>query len=161
MMRRLLAAGSLAVALGSGAPIAVAPLGRVDGEAVSFAGTVFPLRCAFKVAYGTSCGTCGMTRAWIALAHGQLAQACAHHAEALPTFMATAAVALAAGALTWSLWRSPTRARAAALGFAVAAIAWAVAWQPVVARNRALHREVAARVARGETVDAAGEPGRR
>ena len=75
----------------------------------------------------------------LALAHGHLAEARALHAEALPTFAATAAVALAAAALAWALWRAYTFVvRAALVALLIAAAIWGSAWAPIVARNRAL-----------------------
>jgi uncharacterized membrane protein YqjE len=138
-VRRVATLFASSVALGSASPLALAPLGRVEGEAVYFGQWKFPIACAFKAAHGVACGTCGMTRAWIALAHGHLAEARALHAEALPTFAATAAVALAAAALAWALWRAYTFVvRAALVALLIAAAIWGSAWAPIVARNRAL-----------------------
>jgi len=144
LSKRIAAFAATATALAAGAPLALGPLGRIDGDAVYFGLWKFPIACAFKAAHGVPCGTCGMTRAWIALAHGRLAEARAFHAEALPTFAATAAVALAAGAFAWALWRAYTfvvRATLAAL--VLAAALWAFAWAPIATRNRALFRAYA------------------
>ena len=139
-MRRVVAFLSGLLALGSGAPLVLAPLGRLEGDAVFFGVWKLPITCAFRAVHGVPCGTCGMTRAWIALAHGNLAEALAFHAEALPTFAATATVALAAGAFAWTIWRSYTFARTALAALVTAAALWAFAWAPIAARNRALYR---------------------
>jgi hypothetical protein len=141
---RIAAFAATLVALGAGAPLALAPLGRLEGDAVYFVLWKFPIACAFKAAHGVPCGTCGMTRAWIALAHGHVREARALHAEALPTFAATAAVALAAGVLAWALWRAYTVVvRAALVALLIAAAIWGSAWAPIAARNRALFRAYA------------------
>ena len=49
------------------------------------------------------------------------------------------AVALAAAALAWALWRAYTFVvRAALVALLIAAAVWGSAWAPIVARNRAL-----------------------
>jgi hypothetical protein len=142
-----LASGLVAVAAST--PLVLAMFGRTEGSDVYFGSWRFPVACAFKAAYGQPCATCGMTRAWIAAAHGQFAEAATFNAHALPTFVATALVAVAFLVLAAVV---RTLARFTVVGAAVAAVAalaalaalnWAVAWGPVVAKNRALLEEFA------------------
>lgn len=139
-----LASGLVAVA--ALAPLVLAMFGRTEGMDVYFGSWRFPVACAFKAAYGQPCATCGMTRAWIAAAHGQFAEAARFNAHALPTFVATALVAVAFLVLAVAvrtLARFAVVAAAVAAVTALAALNWAVAWGPVVAKNRALLEEFA------------------
>jgi hypothetical protein len=54
--------------------------------------------CAVKALSGLDCAGCGMTRAFILIGHGRLAEATARHPLALPAFLIVAGMA-AAGAV--------------------------------------------------------------
>jgi hypothetical protein len=89
--------------------------------------------CPFRAATGLPCATCGMTRAWVALAHGEIPRALS--ASPLGALLAAAAWAFALAAalrlllgLAWPRPR-PGAARAAALlglGALLANWAWLV-----------------------------------
>ena len=129
------------VAVAASTPLVLAMFGRTEGMDVYFGSWRFPVACAFKAAYGQPCGTCGMTRAWIAAAHGQFAEAARFNAHALPTFGATVLVAVAFLVLAAAVRALVRFAVVAAAVAAVATLIWAVAWGPVVAKNRALLEE--------------------
>ena len=60
---------------------------------VSFS-TPVPL-CAVKALTGLDCAGCGMTRAFLLIGHGSVAEATAAHPLAVPAFLAVAAMAVA------------------------------------------------------------------
>ena len=142
-LARLIRLASGLVAMVASTPLVLAMFGRTEGMDVYFGSWRFPVACAFKAAYGQPCGTCGMTRAWIAAAHGQFAEAARFNAHALPTFGATVLVAVAFLVLAAAVRALVRFAVVAAAVAAVATLIWAVAWGPVVAKNRALLEEFA------------------
>ena len=140
-LARLIRLASGLVAMVASTPLVLAMFGRTEGMDVYFGSWRFPVACAFKAAYGQPCGTCGMTRAWIAAAHGQFAEAARFNAHAIPTFGATVLVAVAFLVLAAAVRALVRFAVVAAAVAAVATLIWAVAWGPVVAKNRALLEE--------------------
>ena len=50
--------------------------------------------CAFNALTGLDCPGCGMTRAFLLVGHGRLAEATAAHPLAVPAFLVVAAMAL-------------------------------------------------------------------
>lgn len=59
---------------------------------VSFS-TPLPL-CAFKALTGVDCPGCGMTRAFLFLGHGRIAEATALHPLSVPAFLVVAGMAI-------------------------------------------------------------------
>jgi hypothetical protein len=111
-------------------------------QRVAVAGLRLPSLCALKNLTGIDCLTCGLTRSFIHVAHGQLAAAWASHRMGLVTFV------LVAVQIPYRAWRLAARreiprlpaklswflAGALALGFAVSWIVNLVtgrAWAPI------------------------------
>lgn len=63
------------------ASVVVLPLFLLGFLLARFAAPIFMLlpTCTFRAAFGFPCPSCGMTRAGLALAHGEFFQAFAHH----------------------------------------------------------------------------------
>jgi hypothetical protein len=76
---RRLAAGALAASV------------LVPSEAIRHG----PRLCAFHAVTGRSCPSCGMTRSWNAIGHGDLRAAAGYHLLGPATFVAAAALVLA------------------------------------------------------------------
>jgi len=77
--------------------LAVSSLGLI-GAALWFPFSALPKLCAFLLLTDLPCLTCGMTRSWVALTHGDLAQALAWNPAGALLCVLTLAGALYAGA---------------------------------------------------------------
>jgi hypothetical protein len=84
-----------------------------------------PRLCAFHALTGRSCPSCGMTRSWNALGHGDLRGAAGHHLLGPAAFVGAAALVVAGDRRAARVVRPDARMRSI-LG-ALAAI-WVGAW---------------------------------
>lgn len=82
-----------ALLLGAAAVIAVAALLHVEGEsqvALPFLGQPLPELCGWKRFFGVGCPGCGLTRCFIALAHGNPVAAWHFNPAGIPLFAGVA-----------------------------------------------------------------------
>lgn len=118
------------------APLVLSVALSTDGESVSLFGTEHDKPCAFKARTGITCGTCGLTRAWIFSASGELEAASALHPQGPQTFWAYLWVVSAWSVFLWTLYRGSARARwGAASALAIGLVLVALAFKPSIERN--------------------------
>lgn len=89
-----------------------------------------PRLCAFHAVTGRSCPSCGMTRSWNAIGHGDLRGAVDYHVLGVGTFVAAAAVVAGGDGRAARLLEPDSRMRrvlAALLAVWVGAWAWRLA----------------------------------
>jgi hypothetical protein len=84
-----------------------------------------PRLCAFHALTGRSCPSCGMTRSWNAMGHGELRDAIGYHALGPATFIAAAAVVAAGDGRAVRLLEPDARMRPI---LAALAAVWVGAW---------------------------------
>lgn len=101
---------------------------RCDGDRVTILGVPLGTECAYRRAFGTPCGACGLTRGWVALAHRDVDGARAMNPDTVATFTGALLYLVLAG-VALVLRRNASSVRVLALVILV------VAWSGVIAQN--------------------------
>ncbi|GAB2657007.1 hypothetical protein GCM10027169_20720 [Gordonia jinhuaensis] len=135
VQRELVAGGQIRRGPGTGtlAAVAVVTSAMIVAAAVSPAQAAHgPVLCPFRLATGLPCPGCGLTRSWVALAHGDVAGAFALNLFGPPTMVlavawlvSTVASRGRAGAVLTAAWNSSPRVRRRAMiALAVVVVLW-------------------------------------
>jgi hypothetical protein len=123
-------------------PIVFSLVLSTDGETVTLFGERLHKACAFKARTGESCGSCGLTRAWILTARGQLDAARELHPQGPETMGAYVWVVISFSALIWALYRGARRERlVTALALALGLVLLGLAFRPTLERNIELNEQ--------------------
>jgi hypothetical protein len=91
-----------------------------------------PRLCAFHALTGRSCPSCGMTRSWNAMGHGDLGAAVGYHLLGPATFVAAAVLVAAGDERAARVTRPDARMRVVLWGLAVT---WVGAWASRLVRG--------------------------
>jgi hypothetical protein len=112
--------------------LSLAFVGTIEREEVYFFGIKFPAVCWFLETTGVECASCGLTRAWISVAHGEFDQAIAYNKNAISTFSA----ATFGFFIFFYIFQNKNQSYCRTLfAFAVAIIIIMQAWYPIVKEN--------------------------
>lgn len=113
-------------------PILLSFLGKVQNGLVYFGAYQSSITCSFLSTFGIPCATCGLTRGWICLAHGDFIKASNYNVYSVSTFLAVLIVSI----YFWCLliFSSKIRLNNFVLFLIPAGIVFA-AWFPIINQN--------------------------
>ena len=124
------------------APLVLSVALSTDGATVTLFGERLHKACEFKARTGVDCGSCGLTRAWIFTASGDLDAASALHPQGPETFGTYLWVVTSWSVLLWALYRGARRSRGgAAAALVLGLMLLALAFLPTVERNIELNEQ--------------------
>ena len=117
-------------------PIALSFLGKVQNGLVYFGAYQSSITCSFLSTFGIPCATCGLTRGWICLAHGDFVQASNYNVYSVSTFFAVLIISI----YFWCLLIFSTKIRLNNFVlFLVPASIFISTWFPIINQNIKLY----------------------
>ncbi len=140
--QRLFQLASTAFVIVGFAPLVLALALSTDGEQVTLLGEPITVECAFKTRTSVPCGSCGLTRAWIRAAHGDLDGARNLHPQGPEILAAYLWTISALAGLVWAQRKRSSRARwLAGLALLVGIVLLGLAFRPTVINNMLLRQQ--------------------
>ena len=118
------------------APLLLALIGRVDSSGSHFGSFQNPIPCWFLKTYGVPCASCGLTRGWICVAHGDIQTALNFNPHALTTFLTVSAISL----LLWTITFKNLSIKNVFILYILIVILFFNAWIPIIQKNLYLYK---------------------
>lgn len=125
---------------GIGASLTTAPLllalsGRVDSDGSHFGSLKNSIPCWFFETYGVPCASCGLTRGWICVAHGDIETALSFNPHALTTFLTVFAIS----SLLWLMSFKNLSNKNIIIMYTFILLLFFNAWIPIIQKNLFLY----------------------
>lgn len=120
-------------------PIGLSIIGETSEGKVSFLGLENPMVCKFKERHHMPCATCGLTRGWIALVHGEAITAQQHNKYTKRTFITIMGVAMMS--LFFVIFYRKIHLHRKSLLLLVPVLIFMVGWFPIITENLHIYRK--------------------
>jgi hypothetical protein len=125
------------IALISTTPIFLAFLGQIEKDKTYFVSFQNPLpTCWFLQTYGVPCASCGLTRGWICIAHGDIDKAILFNPNSFSTFITIIFISI----ILWTLVLKDFSKRTVIFLYSAILILFSIAWAPIIEKNIALYK---------------------
>lgn len=128
---------SKSIALISITPIFLSIIGRIEDNKTSFFIIQNPLpSCWFLQTYGVPCASCGLTRGWICVAHGEIERALIYNPNSIITFFTILCISLILITISLNNYSK----RMVLLLYTLIIILFLFAWTPIIEKNISLYK---------------------
>jgi hypothetical protein len=118
-------------------PILVAFIGKIEWGRVSYTWFQNPIPpCWFLEKFGVPCASCGLTRGWISLVHGDIHNAITYNPNSLTTFLSIFIIS----AILWEIVFIDVGKKTIRVSYLLIVAFFLFAWTPIIVDNFYLYK---------------------
>jgi hypothetical protein len=119
-------------------PILAAFIGKIEWGQVSYIGFQNPIApCWFLEKFGVPCASCGLTRGWISLVHGDIHNAITYNLNSLATFLSVFTIS----AILWEIVFIDVEKKTIIVSYLLIVAIFLFTWTPIIADNFYLYKK--------------------